>query len=151
MDSSPEIVATGWARWQSVLFLLALPLTACTSVSPGVTCDGIRALKIGMSKQAVARLLGTPSKILPGPLCGRMLPDGECWSYSEEGFFPAGVVFKVEFDSAALDYAHVYARPVFRERKPTLFLLTSGAKPIEGSDFASLFKCEGSRFGNPRE
>lgn len=126
---------------QLLLTSLALVPIACASVSPSVTCEGIRGLRIGMSKQDVASLLGTPSKILPGPGCGRMLPNGECWSYNADSFFPAGMVFNIEFDSAGLSWAHVYERPVWGDKKPTLFSLSSPTESIETSSFTKYFKC----------
>ena len=119
-----------------------------TRLAPGVTCEGIRSLKLGMSEEEVAQLLGPP--VNGGPI---MLPADKdtpvVWNYSDEPGLFGGVELRVEFVDAKLDDAMATAirlrnsaiATVFNSKETYLFLLDKRLGRIEESAFVEFLGC----------
>jgi hypothetical protein len=137
-----------------LLGVIVLLGSGCQSrLAPRVTCDGIRALKLGMSEPEVTRLLGGPP-VRRGPLVGREDGHGQIvpaekdtpilWQYdSGPGLF--GPELEVAFVESKLTEVSVTFRPFPRslgdiaDGKPiSLFRLPGTEKP----EFAKQLGCQ---------
>src|SRR3972149_3238130 len=114
MPSAPGCSRTGMRRLPRVAMLATAALTAaaCRSrLAPGVTCEGVRALQLGMSKADVARWLGPPLGWAVGEEFG---VKGERWRYSDYDL--SRLRLYVYFDKSGLPRGHAYYIPIFGDR-----------------------------------
>lgn len=138
-------IAGGRTALRLLVFLgVTAGLAACTltdHLSPSVTCDGVRALRIGMSKDEIRANVGPPRRRTPAAECGMDVRSGECWSYESMDGIAGGVRFQIDIDdNRGLAGALMYEKYVLAERATTLFELREGVR-VESEDFASRMSC----------
>jgi hypothetical protein len=109
-------------------------------MTAGVTCEGVRALRIGMSKAEVVTHLGEPAIRQE---FGRDGPRGEARQHERWNY--AGGDFVVEFGSDETLYlasADLGKPHLFADRPTSVFILTGPGKPgDEGEQFNRFFRC----------
>lgn len=120
----------------SVLASVLVLSVACDRLADGLTCDGVRKLKIGMTPAEVRNILGPPlSSASGGSMCGKTTIR-ECWFYSTSNRV------SVNFDAVGLVRASAYYKPIFGDRSVTIFSLDPDVpKMYEGDEFVRYLKC----------
>jgi hypothetical protein len=104
---------------------------------PSVTCEGLRALRGGMTEDEVRQLLGGPVKTsrierLAGP---KTQPFGELWDYSKERSPVGGLHLTVHFFDKYLVRVAVFKVTFSQKERVPLFLLIRGQTMKEEPDF----------------
>lgn len=133
----------------AVVLVVGLFSACRASLAPGVTCDGVRALRIGMTQAEVSGILGPPvrSFFLFGP--GDI--DPLVWDYnfySDNDLF-GGVEFNVRFTKSKLNHASIYATPLrdsalmtsFNSKGTLLYWLDEKGDADERPAFAEYLNC----------
>lgn len=114
-----------------------------------VTCDGVRALRVGMSKDEIRANVGPPRRRNPATECGMRVRAGECWSYESMEGIMGGIRFKMDIDDdRGLVQALMYERYSLSERPTTLFELREGVR-LEGEGFSSRMSCRAAGPAHP--
>lgn len=119
--------------------IMLLSMVGCTSSLPtAVTCDGIRALQLGMTTDEVERQIGPSRTWAPGPDVNR--PETvEVWGYHSESAF-GGIRMNVRFDKGRLFDVDAYAKYLWNQRDTPLFRLV-GTRREEDLEFGRYFSC----------
>ena len=131
------------------VFLTCVTLAGCccyeacdiVHAPSGITCDKLRALKIGMTPDEVNAVLGPPPNgryplISPGP-------SPILWNYSNDSPIDGGVRLFVEFQDDRVTEVYSYVRTFYRDGRdngirPYAFRLGPGGA-VEGDEFKSLY------------
>lgn len=122
----------------AMLATAALTATACRSrLAPGVTCEGVRALQLGMSKADVARWLGPPLGWAVGEEFG---VKGERWRYSDYDL--SRLRLYVYFDESGLTRVHAYYMPILGERSRSVYYLDADWGHKETPEFEDYVPCQ---------
>lgn len=126
-----------WAR-RFVVVASVVSLTGCTpscqpapDLEASVTCEGVRALRIGMAKREVVTLIGE------GRPQGVNSDGTELWTYAEGQFL-------LQFDARdTLILATAGLSSMSRTEHPTrvFSLVTPGVAGEEGDQFERFFQC----------
>lgn len=122
----------------SVLALAIVCSVACERLAPGVTCNGVRKLNLGMTPAEVRNILGRPlSQFVASDrgTCGRPAIR-ECWSYSSSDRF------SVDFDDHGVASVSAYRKALMSDRSIEIFTLTRELpNRYFGPGFQSYFNC----------
>lgn len=131
----------------SILAVAAcLSMCGCTPASQpvpelasGVRCDGVRALRLGMSESQVVDLIGEPT--LRQSLNRSNRIEVEQWQYGSGHFWlefgPPGPGQRLMFASASLGKPHLFTEATTR----VFTLATPGSAGDEGEQFDRFFRC----------
>lgn len=134
------IVRSGVLRLATLCLVAAIGCSAKPELAAGVTCTGVRALRLGLSPAEVTRVLGEPLTKTPGPECNLPGSVDECWSYSSgpdtQGYF------RMWFRDGGLDYASAARIKLSSfSGKPTLAFQLDQNGPREFPEFEGFFSC----------
>lgn len=122
----------------AMLATAALTAAACRSMlAPGVTCEGVRALKLGMSKADVARWLGPPLGWAVGEEFG---VKRETWEYSDYGLSRPRLF--VDFDESGLTRVAAYYMPILGGRSRDVYTLDAEWGHKETPEFEDYVPCQ---------
>jgi len=136
------------SRYTSISTLLfsALVTVSCagscvSGVPRNVTCDDVRALRVGMNQSNVRALLGTPREQIPGRDIHKA-DAVEVWTYDHTASTPTiGIMrFDVEYESGRLSRVVSYYSYPWDKQERSVFRLTAN-ETQEGADFSAIFGC----------
>jgi hypothetical protein len=127
-----------------VLLFLSVGIVGCdrARARPGITCDKLRALRIGLAPSDVISILGEP----PRPPYSEMSPGPSLiiWNYSNDSPFDGGVRLFLSFDRDRLVKVSSYVRTFWRDLRnsgprPTTFRIDADSPRVEGREFVTLY------------
>jgi hypothetical protein len=87
-----------------------------------ITCQNVRALKVGMGPKQVQNIVGPPRSITKR-VPREVLPHEEIWDYETDGLL-GGLSFNVGFDHGALSNVSLYSYYQWDQRSKTLYYRT---------------------------
>jgi hypothetical protein len=110
------------AKCVIVLLLIANSGACVQRVPDRVTCQNLRALKIGMTPKEVQNIVGPP-RLITNRAPKEVLPHDEIWDYETDGLL-GGLSFNVGFDSGTLSRVVLYSYFQWDQRSRDLYYLT---------------------------
>jgi hypothetical protein len=130
------------SRQVVIVQVLAIMISGCTNTLPGsVTCENVRSLQLGMSREEVEAAIGSPQQYAPAPADLRKIgPGGEIWSYETRSGV-GGVAFELDFDATKLVRVHMHERYLWESDSSRTVYEISAAGRREEPDFAEIMNC----------
>ena len=126
-------------RFVVIVTVVAVQVIACARPSVRVSCEQLRSLRIGMSKEDVIQRLGQPVTQFAQDSSGMQVPKGVDWilNYGRHDTSD-GVRLFAEFSRGRLVYVTAYRKPLLDDSvgQELLFTLDTDGVPHEGADLS---------------
>src|SRR5437899_2616320 len=123
--------------------LLSLTSAGCSGNTWRITCDQLRALRIGMSTGEVEKIVGPPASQVSEDGSRRQVRRQVdlAWFYQTDRVLDTirAVRLRLEFTKGKLAYATSYRRNWYDDRENQIFLLNEDGSLHEGREFSRWF------------